>query len=136
MWRPSARWLSGSTSPSTPLPDAASGEVVPGPLPFARRWPLLGLRRSSFILSGMEFAGRQSLRGRFSRTIQGTRAPSTSPKRQVSAYIQAGMSDGLQTAGLQHDRIEFAEGLKVAFEMADAGDRWLRGQRLFAAAVL
>ena len=51
-------------------------------------------------------------------------------------YIQAGMSDGLQTAGLQHDRIEFAEGLKVAFEMADAGVRWLRGQRLFAAAVL
>ncbi len=70
----------------------------------------------------------------FHEPSQGTRAPIYEPQRQVSAYIQAGMSGGLQAAGMQHDRIELAEGLKVAIEVADAADRWLRGERLFVAA--
>jgi hypothetical protein len=41
-----------------------------------------------------------------------------------------------QVAGLLHDRIERVEGLKVAIEVADAVPRWLRGERLFIAAVL
>jgi hypothetical protein len=71
----------------------------------------------------------------FHEPSRGTRAPVYEPQRQISACIQAGMSDGLQSAGLQYDRIELAEGLRVAIEVADAADCWLRGERLFVAAV-
>jgi hypothetical protein len=65
---------------------------------------------------------------------RGVRVPVYEPQYQVNAFVQDGMASGLGAAGLQHDHVELAEALGVSLEIADAAERWLRGERLFAAA--
>jgi hypothetical protein len=66
---------------------------------------------------------------------RGVHVPIYGPQYQINACIQDGMATGLGAAGLQCDRVELAEALGVSLEVADAAQRWLRGDRIFAAAL-
>jgi hypothetical protein len=66
---------------------------------------------------------------------RGIRIPVYGPQQQINAFVQDGIGRGLREAGLQHDRVELGEALKVGLEIADVAERWLRGERLFTAAL-
>ncbi len=57
------------------------------------------------------------------------------PQHQISAHVQQGMADGLKRAGLEHNRVEFMDALKLALVVPDAEARWLAGESVFQSAV-
>jgi hypothetical protein len=60
--------------------------------------------------------------------------PIYEPQHHVNALVQEGMGAGLAAAGLESDRVELVAGLAIALGQTDAAERWLRGERVFAAA--
>ena len=55
---------------------------------------------------------------------------------QIEAFqaMRLGMDLGSEALGLEHDTLELTTALRIALDTPDAMERWLRGERLFAAA--
>jgi hypothetical protein len=62
---------------------------------------------------------------------QGIRVPVYEAQYQIGAFVQLGLTRGLQSAGLQHDRVELPDALAVALSLNDAASRWLGGEKVF-----
>ena len=60
----------------------------------------------------------------------------TSNVVQIEAFqaMRLGMDLGSEELGLEHDTLELTSALLIALDTPDAAERWLRGERLFAAA--
>ncbi len=60
----------------------------------------------------------------------------TSNVVQIEAFqaMRLGMDLGSEALGLEHDTLELTTALCIALDIPDAAERWLRGERLFAAA--
>jgi hypothetical protein len=67
---------------------------------------------------------------------QVNRGPIYFPQHEINAYVQEGMTAGLQSAGLPHERVELVAALQVALDVPDARARWLAGERIFDVAVV
>ena len=58
--------------------------------------------------------------------------PVYTPQADIAAGVRAGLSDGLEAAGLQGELLELVSALRTALETPDAAARWLSGERLFS----
>ena len=55
---------------------------------------------------------------------------------QIEAFqaMRLGLDLGSEELGLEHDTLELTTALRIALDAPDATERWLAGERLFAAA--
>jgi hypothetical protein len=53
---------------------------------------------------------------------------------EVFQAMRLGLDLGVTELGLEHDTLELTSALRIVLDMPDALERWLKGERLFAAA--
>jgi Fe-S-cluster containining protein len=58
------------------------------------------------------------------------------PQQRLATFVLDGLRAGLQESKLDGELLELAAALHVALSSADAEERWLKGERVFAAARL
>jgi hypothetical protein len=60
--------------------------------------------------------------------------PVYAPQHRLAVFALDGMRAGLEEAGLKAELLDLTAALRVALEVPDAVERWLRGEPVFAAA--
>ena len=63
-----------------------------------------------------------------------THLPVYGPQHRLMAFVLDGIRAGVAEAGLKGDLLELTAALRIALEVPDAGERWLRGEPVFTAA--
>jgi hypothetical protein len=60
--------------------------------------------------------------------------PTYAPQNRIHVFVLDGMRAGVGEASLKGDLLELSAALRIALEQADAAERWLAGEPVFAAA--